>query len=383
MLAVALGWFLTLGARFLIPAVLPAIKTELSIGNTAGGVIVTVIWLTYGLFQYPAGSLIDSLGERVLLAGSTILAAASLIGIALAPDYWLLLLGAAGFGIGTGLYGPARGTALTKSFDEHEGMAFGAVLAAGSIGAAALPFFATLVTGRWGWQTAVIALVPAFVLVGFGLWRSVPSDLGGRGSQTSIVGGIRASFDALSDPVISRAVAAVVVMLFVFQGLTAFFTTYLHEVRGLDQGLAGGLFALLFLTGAGFQLGGGRLADSLGYRTVLVGISAFSVVPLVLFPFARGDLAIGLVTVLIAVRLAIGPLTNALIVGSLSADTQGTVWGFIRMGFFAVGSLGSVVVGVLGDLGMFDTAFFMMAGLTAIGAVFYWQIPVEQLGERD
>ncbi|MFB6076557.1 MAG: MFS transporter [Candidatus Nanohaloarchaea archaeon] len=147
-LYVASGWFLTLGARFLIPAILPAIKAEFGVGNTGGGLVVTAIWLTYGLMQYPAGSLTDRLGERVLLTGSTILAAVSLVGVGVVPTYSLLLLAAAGFGLGTGLYGPARGTALTKSFDEHEGAAFGAVLGAGSIGAAALPFAATVVTAR-------------------------------------------------------------------------------------------------------------------------------------------------------------------------------------------------------------------------------------------
>ncbi|MFB6076558.1 MAG: MFS transporter [Candidatus Nanohaloarchaea archaeon] len=220
-----------------------------------------------------------------------------------------------------------------------------------------------------------MGLVPAFLLVGVGLWRSVPGDLGNGGPDIPVIEGIRASLRCLRTRRIATAVGAIVVMLFVFQGLTAFFTTYLIEVRGLDPRVAGGLFALLFLSGAGFQLGAGRLADRFGYRRVMIGVSLVSVFPLVALPFTYGLVGLALLTVFIGIRLAIAPLTNAYIVGSLPADTQGTVWGFLRMGFFAVGSLGSVVVGRLGDLGLFDPAFFVLAAFTAVGAGFYWLVP--------
>ena len=41
-------------------------------------------------------------------------------------------------------------------------------------------------------------------------------------------------------------------MLFTYQALTAFLPTYLIQTKGLSQGTAAGLFALLFVAGAGF-----------------------------------------------------------------------------------------------------------------------------------
>ncbi|MFW6385149.1 MAG: MFS transporter, partial [Halodesulfurarchaeum sp.] len=332
-LFMAVGWFLTLGARYLIPAVLPAIKTDFGVGNTGAGLVVTVIWLTYGALQYPAGALTDRLGERLMLTASAVLAAVSLVGFAVIPTYLLFLVAAAAFGTGTGLFGPARGLALSKTYDEHEGAAFGVVLAAGSIGAAVLPFAATLLTGMYGWRFAVASMFPLFVLVAIGLWWAVPDDLGSGAESAPLLGSFRTTIRCLRTGRVAFAVAGIVVMLFVMQGLTAFFVTYLTSVKGLGGGIAGGLFALLFLSGSGFQVWAGRMADVYGYRLVLVGVGAFSVIPLVLFPFASGLIGIVVVTVLIGIRLALGSLTNAYIIGSLPAEGRGAVWGSIRTGF--------------------------------------------------
>jgi len=62
LLAVASGWLVVLGARFLVPAVLPQVKAAFGVGNAGGGLAVTVIWGTYAPMQSPAGLLADRLG---------------------------------------------------------------------------------------------------------------------------------------------------------------------------------------------------------------------------------------------------------------------------------------------------------------------------------
>lgn len=44
---VALGWLLVSGTRFVVPALLPQIKTTFAVSNTAAGFAVTLVWLTY------------------------------------------------------------------------------------------------------------------------------------------------------------------------------------------------------------------------------------------------------------------------------------------------------------------------------------------------
>lgn len=379
LVVVAFGWFLTLGSRYLVPALLPVVKAEFHLQNAGAGLIVTVIWLTYGAMQFPAGVLTDRVGERTLLVASTLLAAVSMVGFAVAPTYPVFLLAGAGFGTATGLFGPARGTALTARFDEFEGLAFGIVLGAGSVGTAVLPFVATLVADRFGWRLAMAALVPAFLLAGVGLFGRVPLGLSGDGRSSTVREGVVRASRAIRTRRVGVAVAGIVLMLFVFQGLTAFYTTYLTSVGNVQQSLASGLFALLFLSGAVFQLSAGRLADAFGYRRVLVWVSLVSVLPLAALVWADSLTWYAVVTVLIGVRLALGPMTNAYIIGSLPAENRGAMWGFIRTGFFVLGAFGSTVVGGLADRGYFAAAIYGLAALTLLGAAVYALLPRERI----
>lgn len=299
LVTVALGWLLVLGTRFVVPAVLPRIKAEFAVSNATVGIAVTVMWVTYAAMQFPAGVLADRIGERHLLAGSLVLTAVSLLGFGVVPAFALFLVTTATFGLGTGLYGPSRGTVIAKTFEERDGLAFGVVLATG----------------------------------------------------------------------------AALLMLFVFQGLTAFFTTYLVEVKGLSQGTAGGLFALLFLSGAAFQSVAGTAADRYGHERVLVAIAVVSAPPLAAFPFLDGLAPLGVVAVLLGIRPAMGPVSNAYIVGVLPNEVQGAAWGLLRTGFFTVGSFGSVFVGVLADRALFGEAFLLLAGLTVVAAALYVFLP--------
>lgn len=375
----AFGWFLTLGSRFLVPALLPVIKSEFALQNAGAGLIVTVIWLTYGGMQFPAGVLTDRIGERALLGASTLLAAVSMLGFAIAPTYGFFLVAAAGFGIATGLFGPARGTALTKRYDEFEGIAFGTVLGAGSIGAATLPLVATVITQYLGWRWALGLVGPAFFLAGVGLLVVVPRTLPGSGPAGTLFQGVRRSAVALRTRRIGLAVGGIVIMLFVYQGFTAFYPTYLASEGNLSQSLSSSLYALLFLAGGFFQLVAGRLADRFGYRRVLVGVSLVSIGPLLWLPWIGSVGWFTVVTVLIAIRMALGPMTNAYIIGSLPAEMKGAIWGFIRTAFFILSAFGSVVVGGLADLGYFDVAIYALAVLTAIGGLLYYALPRESV----
>ena len=70
---VAAGWFAVLGMRFVLPALLPAVRGAFGVDNAAAGAVVSVVWLTYALVQLPAGALTDRTGDvggRAVLLGA-------------------------------------------------------------------------------------------------------------------------------------------------------------------------------------------------------------------------------------------------------------------------------------------------------------------------
>jgi predicted MFS family arabinose efflux permease len=374
LVAIAAGWVFVLGGRFLVPAVLPQVTSTLSVGNLGGGVAVTVIWAAYALMQSPAGALADRLGERRLLTGSLLLSAGSVAVLGLAPAFLAFLGGCAAFGFATGLYGPARGTALARTFPSDDGAAIGATLAAGSVGSAVLPFLAGALVGSVSWRLVVVGLAPPLLVVAAFAWYSVPERDGSAAPETppadELLGDV---LRAVQRRRVAVAVAAVTLMLFAFQGLSAFYVTYL--ARSMDQRVAAGLFALLFLAGAVAQLAGGALADRYGARVVLTGTSAVGAVAVGAVPFVDGVLPLAALSVVIGTRLAIAPVSNAYLIAALPDAVTGTAWGMLRTAFFLLGATGSTVVGAMADRALFDEAFLLLAGVTAIAAALYAFLP--------
>jgi len=374
LVAIALGWVFVLGGRFLVPAVLPQVTATFEVGDTGGGIAVTVIWATYALMQSPAGALVDRVGERRLLAGSLLLSAGSVAVLGVAPAYLAFLGGCAAFGFATGLYGPARGTALARTFPDDDGAAIGVTLAAGSVGSAVLPFLAGALVGSVSWRYVVAGLAPPLLVAAAFAWRTVPER--DRESTTSAPPADELAGDvlrAVRRRGVAIAVAAVTLMLFAFQGLSAFYVTYL--ARELDQRVAAGLFALLFVGGAVAQLAGGAAADRFGERAVLTLTAAVGAVAVGAVPFVDGLVPLAALSVVIGTRLAIAPVSNAYIIAVLPDAVTGTAWGTLRTAFFLLGATGSTVVGVMSDAELFDEAFLLLAAVTAAAAVLYAFLP--------
>lgn len=372
--AVASGWFLVLGMRFVVPALLPTIRAEFGVTNAQAGFAVTVLWLTYAAMQFPTGVLIDRIGERALLVGGALLSGLGLLGYFLSPVFSLFVLATAGFGLGTGLYGPTRATLLSRTFDAREGTAFGATMAAGSIGAAGLPFVASVVATRYGWRIALAGAAPLFLLVAAALWLSV-SDRPTADDDRRLGTDLCAVLSGFGRRRLLLAVTGATIMLFVFQAVTAFLTTYLVATRGVGQDTAGAVLSALFVGGALSQTVSGRLADRYGTPPVLVAIALLSAVPMALFPLLDGTLVLAAGAGAIGLRMSAGPLSNAYIVDVLPDAVEGTGWGLLRTAFFAVGSLGSTLVGAMADRALFDAAFYLLAGLTVLAAVAYLALP--------
>jgi predicted MFS family arabinose efflux permease len=372
--AIALGWVFVLGARFLVPAVLPQVKTTFGVTDFGAGVAITTVWATYGLMQSPAGLLIDRLGERRLLAGSLLLTAVSVLVLGAAPAFLAFLIGCGTFGLASGLYGPARGTALSRTFPDNDSTAIGATLAAGSVGSAVLPLLAGTLVGAYGWRLIVGGLLPPLAVAGLLVWRTVPEAGGGparippRRLAADVVRAVRVRGVVV-------AVAAVTLMIFAFQGLSTFFVTYLVSVKDLTQPAAAGAFSLLFVGAAVSQVASGRFADRFGDRPVLVGVAALNVPLLVAVPFVDGVASLAALSLLVGSRLGIAPVSNAYIIAILPDSVTGTAWGTLRTAFFLIGATGSTAVGAMADADLFDESFFLLAALTAVAALLYALLP--------
>jgi predicted MFS family arabinose efflux permease len=374
LVAIAVGWLFVLGGRFLVPAVLPQVKATFRVTDVQVGLAITLIWGTYALMQSPGGLLIDRLGERRLLAGSLLLTAVSVLVLGVAPVFVAFLGGCAAFGLASGLYGPARGTALARTFPDNDGTAIGVTLAAGSVGSAVLPLLAGSLVGTYGWRLIVGGLFPPFVLAGLFVWLTVPEAGGGVAgiAPRRLLAEIP---QAVRDQRVVVGAVAVTLMVFVVQGFTAFLVTYLVEIKEFDQRIAAAIFSLFFVGGAVSQLLSGTLSDRYGDRPVLVVVAALNVPLLVALPYVDSAVPAAALSLLLGTRLGVVPVSNAYLIDVLPEHVTGATWGVLRTGIILLGAAGSTVVGGMADANLFSESFFLLAALTAVAAILYLFLP--------
>jgi predicted MFS family arabinose efflux permease len=369
LLVVAGGWLFLSGFRVVLPALLPQIKADFAVDNASTGFALTVLWLLYATLQFPAGITADRIGERRLLIVGAALSALSFGAFYLAPAFVVFLLACALFGVAAGLFGTPRDMLLSQTYPEADSTAYAVTFAAGSLGAATLPYVGTAVASRWGWQAGVAWLLPPVLCVAVGLWWVVPrSRTGVESDRLGPVETVRRTLGALTDRSVLLASAVFLPFIFTYQALVAFLPTYLVEIEGMGQGLAALLFGLLFVVGVVTQPVAGHAADQYGERRVILLTILLATVTLAALP-AVGGLSLAVLVPLLGVRIAIGPLVSAFIVRELPRSIQGTGWGFLRTLFFAVGATGSTVLGLFADAGRFDAGFLVLAGLTGLTAV--------------
>lgn len=376
LVAVATGWLFVLGTRVVLPALLPQVKAAFGLDNATAGLLVTLLWGAYALTQFPAGVLIDRIGERRTLVLSVLVVAVGVLALALSPTLLAFVAGLFLFGFGSGLYAPPRVTVLSRTFADNDGTALGVTFATGNLGAAALPPLATAVALWVGWRMGFGFVVPVFAAVGVTLWLVVPSQSNAPRATAELS---RQAASRVVQAVLSRRVllswVALTMLLFVKQGIGTFLPIYLIETKGLTQGAASGLYSLFYASGAITQSLAGNAADVYGSSTVLSGLAGFGVLTVVALPAVDGVWALSLLVVLLGTRLGISPVGNGYVAAILPTDVQGAGYGLFRSFYLVVGATGSLFVGILSEVGLFDEAFLALAGITAVAAALFRLLP--------
>lgn len=379
LLVVAGGWFLLLGARVVLPAVLPQVRATFGIDNATAGLVVTLVWTSYALTQFPSGLLSDRIGERTTLVLSALASFVALTVFALAPSFELFVLAGVAFGLGSGLYATPRVTLLQKVFTGRTNSALGITFSSGNAGAAVLPVVAGFVAAAFGWRAGLLVAVPAIGLLAAGLWvhapRSIDGDDAGGGLDAPPREIARRVRDVVSHRAVLLSALSMTLVLFTYQGITAFLPTYLIEMKGFSATTAATLYGLFYATGAVSQSLLGGVADRVGETKVLVAVSVAGVFTLVALVFTRSVYLVAVVIALLGTRLGLGSVGNGYAADILPEDVQGTVYGLFRTVFIGVGSLGSFFVGYLASVGLFDEAFLAMGAATGIAAVAFARLP--------
>jgi predicted MFS family arabinose efflux permease len=369
LLTLAMGWFFTTGVRLIYPVLIPQIRSTFGINNTLAGLLFTVMVVMIALTQFPSGIMSDLFGERTVLLLSIVGSTIATVLLAGASAFSVFLVGCILYGLAAGLFQSPTISSLTRTFPDRSGSTHGVIFASGSIGTSVLPVIAGGVAVTLGWRYAYVLAIPIFALLIPGIWYLVPERKPEQRSSTSsnldtAVSGLRAVFrwDLLT------VVSAMILVVIVFHGVSAFLPTYLIEVKGTSQSVATTVFGLFFIGGFVLQLIAGVGADRWSNRAILFAITVIAAVSAVGLTRSSGIIPITVLSIALSSVAAYISVANTYFASVLPDETQGSGIGAIRTVVIGIGGMSPLITGYFGDANQFDLAFLLFGGSLIIAA---------------
>lgn len=348
---VASGNFVQLGSRLLIGAVVPLVLAYFETTRSNVGVALTGMWALYALAQFPSGVLADRYGEDRLLVVALGATCLGVVLVALAPSVTLFAVFALALGAGAGLFfSPA--SSLVSRLYTNQGAALSVLTASGGVAGVLYPLVGGFVGVRFGWRVALglgAVVTLAVLLATVALIPAIAPPNPARDLRS--LGDFGRHRRLLARPSVAYSVTVGSLGGFTLQAITSFFPTFLVEFRGLEPEVAGLAFGVVFGLSSVAQPVAGRLSDRYSRDLAIgasVSVALAGIVALLAVPSTAGLLAgVGLLGAGIAWP---GPV-QARFFDQLGDDERGYGFGLLRTAYILLGSLGSVVVGVLADAG--------------------------------
>lgn len=361
-----LAFFATMVARLVISPVVPDLVAAFDVTNTAVGLALTGMWLTYALAQFPSGVIGDRVGERTVIMAAVGLTAVASTLLALSPSFPFFILFTISLGAGAGLHFSVATTLLTKLFD-GTGTAIGLHNSGAPLAGLLAPVAAAIVGTRLGWRVAIalgaVVAVPVFVAFA---WRVRPVDPERPEQPVAERFRLGPVLELLGRPSIRFTVAMSVLCAFVWQATASFLPTFLVEYHNFSQTFAGAVFSAYFVVHGLTQPILGRLSDRYGRDGVIAFCLTVGIAGYLLFVVAAGRVAIAVSVLLVGTAMSWSAAMLPRFMDNLSTAERGAGFGLVRTTYMVLGSLGSVTTGAVADLFGWAPAFGLLAILLAV-----------------
>ncbi len=366
-----------------LPPLFPHLKEAFAVSYTELGTLMTVFYVSSGVFQTAAGFLVDRFSARAVLLGGLALLCVAILLMGLAPAFWMLFPLAVLAGLGNSVFHPADLSILTASVRRtRHGRAYGFHTLGGNLGYALAPLVMVGLAVELGWRPALMVAGAGGLVLLLVLFLNRHLFADGReeaapapAPRPQAAAGARLAPLAAVSRGIAPLISAPVMLCFAFFvmlsgatiGLQSFFPALMDQLYGLPVVEGGPLLSLFLFGASGGVLLGGFLAERAGGRLQLVigaGLAAaaalFVAVSFGLFPAAALAVPFVLAGLLVGITM---PSRDLLVRETAAADARGRVFGFVYSGLDVGAAAAPLVVGLLLDHGNPRAVLWLLAAL--------------------
>ncbi|HEY6963105.1 MAG TPA: MFS transporter [Gaiellaceae bacterium] len=268
---------------FGVAVMAPFLRDRFGLSLAETGVLITAAFAGSVVTLIPLGLLTDRIGERLVLFVGVALCGLSLLAAARAHGFWPLLACLVLAGLTGATVQSASGRAVMAWFPESQrGLALGirqtAIPIGGFTTSVALPHIVNAGGTGWGFATLGLACLASAVVGGL-VVREGPAPAPADDETPR----------PLRDRRIWRMSIGSAFVLAPQMCVIGFTVVFLHDHRGLSEGKAAAVLALVQALGIGARIGAGRWSDVAGSRLAPLRAIALVVTALVALTGALAD----------------------------------------------------------------------------------------------
>ena len=350
-------WFIAFSARILAAPFLPIVEETFAINHaTAGGLMsFTGLGATTGMIF--TGFLCLRIGNKKVITGGLLIAAAALFGIFVSGSYTVFAIMLFFLGLGGGVYLPSVIPILTSVFDKkYWGRAIGVHETAAGLSLILIPFLAASSIASIPWRFFFLICCLIFLIATvFFLYLS--PDIRVKPSLSSKPGTIlrRLEFWCIAALWISCGMASL--------GIYNILPLFLVDEKDFSVEAANHLFAITRIGGFAGQICIGFFLDRLDTKKILIVLTALSGISGIVLAFSHS--AVLLVTMLFlqgTFCVAFFPAGMMAISKLTVLEERGTFTGILMSTSLLMGiGITPLILGSIADVSSFQTGILILA----------------------
>jgi len=358
------------------PPLLGLIMSSLNVTKSEIGLVTAIASLLYGVGALAGGPLGDKIGETrtitICLALSGLSAFIMLATGATATIY-IYALALILIAIWASLYHPTANSLISKAFKGKVSESMGLHGVGGTLGVVLTPTIAWFIGATYGWPWAFATFGVLSIMVAILFAKSF-----GKTIERSSNGGT--ILDALKIRELWVLLIFNVAIGLFMKGIELFFPTFLKENRAIDPMWASIAYTLVLAVGVPAQWIGGKAADKIGSKRVLIATSTgicISLLSLLLFPVPI--IGIGIFIAFYGFCFyAHQPALNSLTGFCCPENQRGAVYGIFFFTSFGIGSIAQVIGGYIADVYSLSMAFFLFTAFALTALLLSFKLPERQ-----
>jgi len=380
MAALSSGHWATDLAQGSLPALLPFLAVRFDLSYTMVGALVLAATISSSLIQPAFGLWSDARGALWLLPAGVALAGLGMAFAALAPSYWLVLVGVLASGVGVAAYHPegSKFASYVSGRRRASGMSLFSV--GGNVGFAVGPLLASffVITLGLGLDGGALIALPGLAVAVVLVYSLHHLAAFAPDSEVEVGrSGTRPQWRGLS-----LLLAIVGLRSLAHMGLFTFIPLY-EISRGHGAGYGTRLLAFFLVAGALGTLVGGPLADRVGRRPVLLG--SFVVTPPLIAVYVLVGGAAGVVALFLAGMAVIGTFSVSLVMSQEYMPGRVGMASGLSIGLaIGLGGIAALGLGAVADAVDLETAVLLTAAGPALCILLTLMLPSSRVvGRRE